>query len=86
MRRTNDLHADAREIALKADSLNCSNAHITATLIAWNVVWAFWIFDLRLSNENVEKQNAFKEYSWKIVKSNSHSEIHIFDFTRQKYR
>jgi hypothetical protein len=61
MRKTNDSHVDAREIALKIDFLNCLNAHTIATSIAWDAAWVFWIFNSRLSNEDVEKQNAFKE-------------------------
>jgi hypothetical protein len=34
MRKANDLHVDAREIALKADFSSCLNVRIIATLIA----------------------------------------------------
>ncbi len=86
MRKTDDSHADAREIALRIDFLSCLNAHTTATSTTWDAAWTFWIFDSRLSNEDVEKQNVFKKSFWKILKSNFHSKIHIFDFIRQKCR
>ncbi len=86
MRRTNDSHVDACEIALRADFLSCLNAHTIATSTAWDAAWVLWIFVSRLSNKDVVKQNVLEEFSWKIFRSNFHSRIHIFDFIRQKCR
>jgi hypothetical protein len=38
MRKADDSHANFREIALKVDSLNCSDAHTAATRIVWDAV------------------------------------------------
>jgi hypothetical protein len=86
MRRTDDSHTDFREIVLRTDLLNCSDAHTAATRIVWNAVWALWAFVSHLLNENVAMQNAFATFLWIILKKNLHSSIRIYDIIYQRCR